>query len=557
MKNLVMLLMVVLLLVLASAAQAALPQIVIYRYQGKDIKSLPANLILDPNTNLSPWVPDDAKWPSGKRIALLVHGFPMFNPGQCRKDLITLAMHLSYPKKSNNFTLPAYDVIYTVEYPEKFHIADTALVLADLVHARCADWAKNQKFDLFAHSMGGLVARTAIEAPQDWLKTKTISDRVAHLIMMGTPNNGFTPEEITLFKIKYKGFPEADDMLSPPVNGWLNFVNEKKPKVDCNYYMIVGTCSWEPKLFMRGIKSLADKIEGVHDGLVDTDSAGYDLSKFCRSYQQKSLSLNHDYVKSGPELDVKCAYANQKVFSVIDQWMIDDHWFGNLPILSPPIAKHTGLPILLGKNAAEVIALMKNSNWMSDGTELGPVGVNQLTYVYPPNRNYCYCMHIGFFDFDKQQQQYKVYEKNDLVCDVELMAEWMSYDHPENHHLLSVKDIIPSEVLSQKPFGIYCQPGLKYNVITVLWYINHQTYIADITDSRPLFNVVVGKNKNKCFLNKNGQDFKNSPYLLNFMSVYRQIDPKVCPDNYSAFSSWYYSMSMWNFAAGFAFAPFN
>lgn len=317
------LILVTLFVLFATTAMAA-SNVTIYRYQAKDIKTLPANLIMGSTKTIDPWVQDGAKWPVGKKIALLLHGYPIFSDGKCRDGLIGLAAHLSVARNVGNVALPAYDNIYTVEYPLKQHVLETAAQLADIVNSRCPS---GSKIDIFAHSMGGLVARTAIEYPEVLLGTKKISDRVSHLVLMGTPSNGIGSPEIDIFKQVMDPLPpEIADMDSGCMfMVMLNFTSEKKPKVSCDYYSIVGARSYRPEKYTKGktglfatvLKKLQDQISPVHDGLIDATSAGYDLSSVCRSFKKVQLDLNHDYIKMHPE-----------VYTAIDNWMIEDKWFG-------------------------------------------------------------------------------------------------------------------------------------------------------------------------------------------------------------------------------------
>jgi len=141
-----------LLLALAGLAE---PNIVVFKYNKVDANLLPTDLIIGNNQTFFPWVRDDAKWPVNKRIALLVHGFPLFSPGTNRYGLLDLAAHLSKERNIDNTIIPAYDSVYAVEYPEKYSISDTAFALDDIVHERCSNLPIGTKIDIFAHSMGG------------------------------------------------------------------------------------------------------------------------------------------------------------------------------------------------------------------------------------------------------------------------------------------------------------------------------------------------------------------------------------------------------------------
>ena len=308
MKTLLRLVLAIVILLVCASLARALPNIVLYRLQDKA------------------WVVDDNYWPKG-RIALLVHGFPMFGGTNNRAGLLPLANYFSTSRKVGPTRLPAYDTICAVEYPKNNHLIQTAAALADLVHLECRNLPADVKIDVFAHSMGGLVAGSACDVPEVLLGTKPMSDRVAHLVTMGTPRGGFASAELDIFKQVFGDLPEIDDMGSGGmfIQGVLNFPSKSKPKAPCDYYALVGRRSYRPVEFLsdkspaiaKGLKGLMDVLHDVHDGLVEADSAGYDTSEFYRSYKKVELDLNHDYLKS-----------HQEAFDAIDGWMVMDNWFG-------------------------------------------------------------------------------------------------------------------------------------------------------------------------------------------------------------------------------------
>lgn len=315
------------LLMLVSAFVLALPKIEVYRYTIKDFKTVSIESVLNPLTGSNPWVLDAAPWPKDKKILLLIHGFPMFNSGKMRLTMNGLAVYFSNERKIGNVTLPAYDAIYAVDYPMGFSVRETKKVLADLIDQKTSLFSKGQKFDIFNHSLGGLQIRTAIE----WRDSKSIVDKIGHVVFMGTPHNGFTIDELDCFKNGLDLLPVEVTDLDPDgfLIDMLNSTKNIKP-VACDYYSIVGLRSWAPPIpfaknvagpFAKVIKLIQDKNFKVHDGLISSESAGFDLSPYCNSFKLITLDLNHDYINN-----------HQLVFDAIDKWMIDDNWFNKAKV---------------------------------------------------------------------------------------------------------------------------------------------------------------------------------------------------------------------------------
>ncbi|AKM82095.1 MAG: hypothetical protein UT28_C0001G0284 [Berkelbacteria bacterium GW2011_GWE1_39_12] len=476
----------VLFLIFSGAAMAA-PNITLYRYQNNDIKTI------------DPWISDDAKWPSGSKIALLVHGLPMLSHGDSRKNLTALGTHLSRK----------YKVVYAVEYPAGYHILDTAAALADIVNAKCS---KGEKIDIFAHSMGGLVARTAIEYPKVLLGTKGIADKVSHLVTMGTPHHGFSAPEIDLFKTVMGKLPiEIGDM--DPAGLFmvmLNLTNTQKPKVPCDYYSIVGLRSDRPEKFCRSrsgalaviLKKLQDKTFSVHDGLVDAASAGYDLKEVCHSFKKAQLNLNHDYIK-----------AHQEVYDTIDNWMDKDKWF---------VTKQdtlfqnnfTGPQILLGKTRSEIESILGDVRLFRD-IPAGDYSKKKLNKTSP---HYFYSMkpveecdaHVHFSPCRQVVDWKKTYNT------VRFVSIKAAYDEKKLDKVLKVNQIVPPEILKTKPYGFF-----RYgedNKVAVVWYIKQSTYVLIRSGSSdcPLYKTTRRKFKlNRYMINSNTFDLSKG-YFCHF-----------------------------------------
>ena len=525
MKTLLGLFVLAMVLVMTNISFAA-PKLVIYRYQGIDVKSLPADLILGSNVPIDPWIINQTNWPQG-RVAFIVHGFPFFDEYMGRKYLAILAQHLQQFKRPDG--APAYDAVYVVEYPKDFHIFVTAAALADTVHGRCSDWPKEMKIDVFAHSLGGLESRTAIECPEAILGTKNMSDRVAHLVMMGTPNNGFPTKEVDIFRKYLNGdSPEVRDMDYGDIfiKGCLNVTNAAKPKVDCDYYAVVGLCSYKPKKFLDGkigvlanvIKDLKDSLADVHDGLVNRDSAGYDLSAFCRSYKKKELDVNHDYINSDPQ-----------VLSQIDQWIAEDHWFGDLPVtpaVQPKITKFTGgVPILLGKNKEEVVKTF--------GPPYSANSYDYGTLQYRPQKSYYDKMPLWAYTFQFEVTTGLSHDRHgsrDIIFDQNGKVSYTDYEFGSygNDSGLRLWQVAPKELYSREPDCIGRIGAYGFANLVVIWRVNGQTFCALMLIDQA-FDKYMGRDKNnmpetKYRLSKVGQDFVHQGVVLAFMCINSQPD---------------------------------
>lgn len=567
-----MLAILVLCLTFGSAVLSA-PNIVIYRYEGKDLRDVPDITAVDSLT-IDPWVRDNAKWPAGQKIALLVHGFSMFSQGKCRNGLIGLAAHLSHDRKVDDAVVPSYGAIYIAEYPVDYNIIETATGLAIIVNDRCSLLPKETKIDVFAHSMGGLVARAAVEYPEVSLGTKTMVSRVAHLVTMGTPHHGFGLLESKIFKEVLDKLPvEISDMDSTgQFIKILNSTSAEKPKVPCDYYSIIGARSYRPEKYLSNkigpfatiIKKLADKNIPVHDGLINANSAGYDLSEFCRAFKKTPLDLNHDYIKSHPE-----------VFEVIDHWMVDDGWFGatsakqddkpasklaqkpkdflggilskiklpkipkiNLPdILNPGSGKAkaksggssrqngpekdivtsgTGYLRLLGLDYNGVISRLgkqPDNTWENNGGVVSTV-VLGWCYKNQPLHGYILSMHFDHYENLGSNETLKIIHTVNAICQDMKLA-------------VPPRKIVSANVLDSKPQMILLN---GQNSITIVWFMDGMTYALGLTDTdRKLIENRESVNSkgiltNKCFLTAAGKNFRSCNRTEFFVCVDREIE---------------------------------
>ncbi len=472
------------------------PEIQVYRFQNNG------------------WVRDEAKWQKG-RISFLIHGYPIIDDGNNREGLKNLAIHFAEERKFNDQTIPAYDAIYAAEYPKGYHILETAKVVADIVNNRCGNLPNDVKIDVFAHSMGGLIARTAIGCSEEVLGTKNIGNRVAHLVMMGTPQYGFYEIEVAKFALG-----NSDDVADMNASGdFLNkIVNnaEVSRAKNVDSYMVIGTCSFKPKLFMNGLKRIADKLEKVHDGLVGLNSSSYDLSIFYRSYKNVKLELNHDYTKDDPQ-----------VFTAIDQWMIKDKWF-KTEIKPLQIGKYTGgLPVVVGKSRQEIVKIFGNNclrKQPSGFLEYSPnasniQGTTEWFYVESLVKDCCFTVYFTTYGADLgSTDSIKKY-----ITD---RAEAINYSNIYKNrygHILPCcpQEVVPKEILEQKPEEICWENYGDFGVV-VVWRYCGNTFVLGVKDTRRNLVDVIRPEDDANFKvrkNKNTDDFRNADKVFFFIQI--------------------------------------
>ena len=106
---------------------------------------------------------------AGEKVLVLVHGWTS-DPRSCWTSFI---QYLTIPPNNQ------YDKVLTFGYNTGLHINTNGKIFADNIRAKL----KGAKVDIVAHSMGGLVARSAIE-------NHNAADNVRSLITLGTPHRG-------------------------------------------------------------------------------------------------------------------------------------------------------------------------------------------------------------------------------------------------------------------------------------------------------------------------------------------------------------------------------
>jgi triacylglycerol esterase/lipase EstA (alpha/beta hydrolase family) len=247
------------------------------------------------------WSAYDGAW-TGPRIALLVHGI-----NGSSADLLALAIHLR--------SKGSYDSIYAVDYKLGYHIDSLGAKLASVIGARMP---AGTKMDLLAHSMGGLVSRSALE-------NHGAAKVTARFVALGSPHHGVSIA-IYLSLIAHGIFdhlvPEINDLS--PDSAFLKTLNSGT-RVDCTYFGAVGTdpeqltTYWTVNYFGTALVRLliGGSFSSVVDGMVGAESAGYDISNKCVTWTTNSFPVNHSYVRGGDQGQ----QLYEKVFDQVDQWL--------------------------------------------------------------------------------------------------------------------------------------------------------------------------------------------------------------------------------------------
>jgi pimeloyl-ACP methyl ester carboxylesterase len=147
--------------------------------------------LLDPKvTSGNPWTAYDLLPPgkadarnwSDKHIAIVIHG--LFNSIDNMNDLAYYLAALRSPVSGRKY----YDAVWGVDYKYTAHIGDTGQLVAEFLDARLR--GTGRKVDVFGYSMGGLVARSAIERAKLNDGTTGCAAYVGRLFTLATPHNG-------------------------------------------------------------------------------------------------------------------------------------------------------------------------------------------------------------------------------------------------------------------------------------------------------------------------------------------------------------------------------
>lgn len=226
----------------------------------------------------SNWVPADNVNVKGKRIAITIHGlFGSLNDVGSLADFLKDRMRLN---DSNRIKNGRYDLVLGYNYNVYPSIKSIAQKFAKDLQPIIS---QAQYVDIYAHSMGGLVSRWAIEK-------EGAGKNIRRLIMFATPHKGIP---VAIFKpvlgLLPAGFTSARDMQTRVLNQkivnsseFLKQLNEGSSpfKDNIEYYTLAGskynTMPFIGEFVHNGYVRLFGK-NTISDGLVADYSANADV----------------------------------------------------------------------------------------------------------------------------------------------------------------------------------------------------------------------------------------------------------------------------------------
>ena len=261
---------------------------------------------------------------TGKKIAVVVHG--QINDRTNVKDF-------------GNFlsSLPPgiYDQIWCYEYNWKAHIADNGKLFAEQMSSKMTNAIQT---DIYAHSMGGLVSRWALEK-------EGLGNRISRLITLGTPHEG-VPAQALQFILWVIGkatginiadfIPGTDDLSAKQFEdaGSPSFIlrlnNTPSPyETSAQYFTLAGTDSsayvvlginlvnWYYRLFGANIPN--DGIVPVYSAL-NSPALNNKSNSWARDQANHTatVSLTHNQVK-GDDDPIK----QKEMTDIVVKWIVD------------------------------------------------------------------------------------------------------------------------------------------------------------------------------------------------------------------------------------------
>jgi len=237
------------------------------------------------------WVLTNENW-SGK-VALLVHGIFSSEP---QSAFESMAKFLVDPL--NGFS---YNNIYLVQYPTGYRIDDLGNSLSNIINSH---YSNNTQLTIYAHSMGGLVARSAIEK-------HNCQNKAVNLVTFGTPHNGVPGSLLASLIVNYEllpgWIPEFDDLI--PSSQFLDGLNQPSG-TSLNYDTIAGTDGSGLATNIPTTILLGPFIP--HDGLVAKSSAGLNLSRECQNFKTSDFPVNHENL-----------IHNDSIFGQLNDWLVN------------------------------------------------------------------------------------------------------------------------------------------------------------------------------------------------------------------------------------------
>jgi len=222
----------------------------------------PTISVFDSETQLSLLETTDTL--SEKRTAIVIHG--LNNSAVDMFDTAQVAM-----RASMNVSNQQYDQIWFVDYHDmRKGIADSAKEFATLLKQRNPDSAHS--IDIYGHSMGGLIARWAIEK-------EGLGEYTNRLFTFGTPHLGVPSRVLLRAFFDFPLIPGVRDLAS---DGYFTtFIDDLKespsPYKDRILYCTFAGTSWKGYLFGLGSLAKLDYLflgyQGDIDGIVAINSA--------------------------------------------------------------------------------------------------------------------------------------------------------------------------------------------------------------------------------------------------------------------------------------------
>lgn len=274
---------------------------------------------IEPDADLGAAVPEPSS-----RLLVLVHGL-------CRNDLqwtqnghdhgSALAMELGFT--------PIY-----LRYNSGLHVSTNGKAFAERLESLLARWPRPvESLTILAHSMGGLVARSAChharEAKLAWL------DSLRHLIFLGTPHHGaplergghwvdrvleaspFAGPFARLGKIRSAGITDLrhGNLLEADWQGHDRFAHGKDTRTPVPLPEGVRCCA-VAATNGKNTDSLKDRLIG--DGLVPVDSA---LGR--HKDAKRRLAFPPDGVLVVPGMSHLELLASRQVYEQVRRWLVD------------------------------------------------------------------------------------------------------------------------------------------------------------------------------------------------------------------------------------------
>ncbi|MDO8582338.1 MAG: DNRLRE domain-containing protein [bacterium] len=225
-------------------------------------------------------------WKAGQRNVILIHGFQsspaafLFSddPVRVHKDGLLWTLR-------NNPAFDLYDNIILYQYPSGTHVAENGKWLADTIKKNALPGFKT---DIIAHSMGGIVARSAIQQ-------FGLSPYIERLITLGSPHEGGRLDDYTAYisdrKIVAgwvgKGLPGLADIL-----GGSTFLNDPKTGLNA-IFSFSKIASTELYPFVAKKDAVSD-----NDGLVKETSAAPPYLVATPKHTETFINVEHSELYS-------------------------------------------------------------------------------------------------------------------------------------------------------------------------------------------------------------------------------------------------------------------